>query len=123
MGLVQKQGTCKFCGQYMALEVPESFTEAEVNEEATRKCTCPEAEKAMLIEDIQIEAEANIKGMFKDINEMQTMKDVALSMVKPLSEWKLGKVSLSHGNYQLKMVRKERKISLSLKYTAEAKRE
>ena len=123
MGLVQRQGICKYCGQYTVVEVPEKYTVEEINEEASRKCNCEGAVAAIQIEDIQAVAEANIREMFKNNEELNEMKAIALEMVEPLSQFKLSKITLSHGNYQLKMIRKEKKISLALKYTDEDKRE
>lgn len=36
----EETGICRFCGQHRIVDVPDSFTEYEVNEEATLYCNC-----------------------------------------------------------------------------------
>lgn len=38
-----KSGACRFCGQNKLMEVPESMTQEEVDEEVTLECKCYEA--------------------------------------------------------------------------------
>lgn len=121
--LIQKQGLCKYCKQYIALEVPENFTEDEVNEEASRKCNCEGARAAMQIEEIQAVAEANLKEMFKDNPCLKPMEEQAISIVEPMSKYQIHKASLNFGQYTLTMKRKEQKIGLLLVYKDEDKRE
>lgn len=123
MGLIKVNGACKYCGQFVVMDVPENWTTDQIEEEATRKCTCEKAKAEMLIEDIISTSVYNLKEMFKDNEDLKVMRDMALVMVEPLSRKRLDKVSMSHGNYALSMKRKTAKISISLKYTDEDKRE
>ena len=44
-------GECRFCGQIISLEVPKSFTQEEINEEATKLCKCLEAERYTRVQE------------------------------------------------------------------------
>lgn len=41
--LTQKTGFCKYCNQARLVEVPEGFSPADINEQATNECDCDEA--------------------------------------------------------------------------------
>lgn len=41
--LVQRTGTCRFCGQMATLEAPETWSDEDIDELATECCKCQEA--------------------------------------------------------------------------------
>lgn len=38
-----KKGACRFCGQNKMIEVPNGYTQEEIDEEVTCECKCDEA--------------------------------------------------------------------------------
>ena len=57
-------GTCKYCGQITTLEVPERFTQEMIDEEAVKKCDCPEAKAFTKQQETIAAAEGMIKDFF-----------------------------------------------------------
>ena len=88
-------GVCKYCGQSVALEVPESFTQDIIDEEAVKRCDCPEAKAYTKQQETIASAEGMIKDFFSDREGMQAVKDLLLSAVKPLAENAIGSISIS----------------------------
>ena len=111
------QGVCKFCGQFVALEVPESFTDIDIAEEAVKKCDCPEARAYTKQQEDIATAEGMIKEFFKDREGMDTIKDILLSAVKPLAKSEIGALSVSKDGYTGSMKPTKDGIKVTLKYT------
>lgn len=72
MELVEKTGVCRFCGQNKIVEVPDNFTDEEINEEASKECYCIDAkhykeslELKAMVEQQKISAQGEI---FKHFN-------------------------------------------------------
>ena len=40
-----KKGACRFCGQNKMIEVPNGYTQEEIDEEVTCECKCDEAKE------------------------------------------------------------------------------
>ena len=59
-------GTCKYCGQQMALVVGDEMTEEEINELASRECNCDGAKTNARLYDNRIQTEANIKQLVEN---------------------------------------------------------
>ena len=76
-----RQGKCKYCGQIAMIDCPESFTQEEVDEEASKKCSCPEAQAASLKEYNRTSAAAFIKDAFKNDQYMQDFMPVVVDAV------------------------------------------
>lgn len=74
-------GVCKFCGQVAAMEVPDDFTIEQANEEATKKCQCPEAQSWTLREYNRTTATEFIKDTFKGDEYMQDFMTMNLDAV------------------------------------------
>ena len=117
--LKQVQGECKFCGQFIALEVPQSFDGAEINEEATKKCKCPEAEKYTRTQENIANTEGMIKNFFEHRTGLEVLKDMLLGAVKPLAEGQITKITIGRGEYTGTMKPSKDGIKLSLKYSTE----
>lgn len=110
-------GVCRYCGQSVALEVPESFTQDTIDEEAVKRCDCPEAEAYTKQQETIASAEGMIKDFFSDREGMQAVKDLLLSAVKPLAENAIGSISISKDGYTGSMKPTKDGVKVSLKYT------
>ena len=112
-----KTGTCKFCGQIATLEVPEKFTQEMIDEEAVKRCDCPEAQAYTKQQESIANAEGTIKEFFKDREGMDTIKELLLGAVKPMAENSIGAISISKDGYTGSMKPTKDGIKVSLKYT------
>lgn len=110
-------GVCRYCGQSVALEVPESFTQDIIDEEAVKRCDCPEAKAYTKQQETIASAEGMIKDFFSDREGMQAVKDLLLSAVKPLAENAIGSISISKDGYTGSMKPTKDGVKVSLKYT------
>ena len=117
--LVGKQGMCKFCKQYIALEVPESFTEEDINEEATLKCDCPEATAYQETKENIANTEGMIKDFFENKKGLENLRDMLLAAVEPLANHQITKITIGKGEYTGTMKPSKDGIKLSLKYSTE----
>lgn len=43
--MIETYGTCMYCGQSQVIRVPEDADEGEKNREATKLCTCGDAQQ------------------------------------------------------------------------------
>ena len=112
-------GCCKFCGQIMTLQVPESFTAAMIDEEATKKCSCPEASAETKMNESIANAEGAIREFFKEREVLEVLQDLLMSAVVPLAKGQISKVSIAKGGYVGTMKPGKEGIKISLKYTTE----
>lgn len=110
-------GVCKFCGQNAVLEVPEEFTQEMIDEEAVKKCDCPEAQAFTKQQEEIATAEGMIREFFEDREGMQAVKDILLSAVEPLARSEIGSISISKNGYTGSMKPTKDGIKVSLKYT------
>ena len=113
-------GYCKFCGNSRMMEVPESYTQELVDEDATKKCDCDEAHHENAINAMINHTEYQLGEILKD---REKIKEMSIRLIEPLARGTIDQYSIKFGAYALKMVRKTDKISTSLKYTEEEKRE
>lgn len=93
------QGKCLFCGQYRAIEVPNSWSEADIDAEVTKKCECPEAKADTEKKEKVATGEAKVKEMFKDIACLKTMQKMLLDAIKPLAEYEIDSITIKRGGY------------------------
>lgn len=110
-------GACKFCGQIMTLEVPDKFTQEDIDQEATKKCNCPEAEAITKQQEMIASAEGMIRDFFRDREGMDAIKLLLLSAVEPIAKGEIGAISISKGGYTGTMKPGKDSIKVSLKYT------
>ena len=111
------QGACKFCGQFRAMQVPDSFTQADIDEEATKKCDCVDAQADTRIKENIANTEGTIGEFFKDKEGLEELKELLLTAVKPLAEYKISSISVSKGPYTGTMKPGKDGIKILLKYT------
>ena len=109
-------GACKYCGQIIALEVPESYTREMIDEEATKKCDCPEAETETKRQQAIAYADGAIKDFFKDKDGLESIQNILLQSVEPLAYGRIGKISISGGEYTAMMKPGKSGIKLTLVY-------
>lgn len=110
-------GTCKYCGQITTLEVPERFTQEEIDEEAVKKCDCPEAKAFTKQQETIAAAEGMIKDFFDGKEGMSAIMELLLSAVEPLAKHEIGQISISRGGYTGTMKPGKEGIKVQLKYT------
>lgn len=113
------QGQCKYCKQFMAIEVPDSWEQEEIDEAVTDRCDCPEAKAKQRIYDNIANTEAAIKAFFEHKNELKGLRDLLLSMVKPMAEGSISKVSIGKDEYVGSMRPTKDGIKITLKYSTE----
>lgn len=112
-------GVCKYCGQIMTLQVPESFSQDVIDEEATRKCSCPEAIAETKMNESIANAEGAIKEFFAEREGLEDLEYLLKSAVVPLAKGRISKVSIAKGGYVGTMKPGKEGIKISLKYTTE----
>lgn len=112
-------GACKYCGQIMTLEVPDSFTQEDIDQEVEKKCSCPEAKTFWKIEENIACTESTIRDFFEDKDGMDAIRNLLLGATRPLAEGKIGKITITKGGYTGSMKPTKDGIKISLKYTTE----
>lgn len=112
-------GECRFCGQIITLEIPKSFTQEEINEEATKLCKCPEAERYTRVQENIANTEGMIRNFFEHKKGLEILKDMLMSAVKPLAEGQITKITISRGEYTGTMKPSKEGVKLLLKYSTE----
>lgn len=110
-------GVCKFCGQTVALEVPEKFTQEVIDEEAVKHCDCPEAKAYTQQQETIASAEGMIRDFFKGKENMSTIERLLSDAVEPLARGEIGSISISKDGYTGTMKPTKDGIKVSLKYT------
>ena len=110
-------GACKYCGQIMTIEVPDKFKQADIDEEVTRKCNCPEAQAITKQQEMIARAEGMIREFFEGRENMDAIKLLLLSAVEPIATGEIGGISISKGGYTGTMKPGKDTIKVSLKYT------
>ena len=112
-------GVCKYCGQIMTLQVPEAFTQETIDEEATKKCSCPEAIAETRLSENIANTEGAIRDFFKDKKELEVLEEMLLSSVVPIAKGQISKVAIAKGGYVGTMKPGKEGIKISLEYTTE----
>lgn len=97
----QASGTCRYCGQVMTIKVPDSYTPHDVDEEVTKRCSCPEAKVIAERESAINLAESEIKEFFKNRGDLGDIKDMLLKTVRPIAEHKLNSVTIKKAEYKI----------------------
>lgn len=110
-------GVCKYCGQVIALQVPEEFTQDIIDEEATKHCECPEAKAITRQQETIASAEGTIRDFFEDKEGMEPIRMLLLSAVEPLAKNEIDSISISRNGYTGSMKPGKNGIKVSLKHT------
>ena len=88
---MKEYGTCRFCGQTAMVAVGDTATQADIDEAATRECTCEKA-KAYNAKCCDTEVcEANIK---KVIGEESTVTQLLISCIPLIQENSIAKITV-----------------------------
>lgn len=103
----------------MAIEVPDSWEQDEIDEAVTEQCNCPEAKAMQRIADNIANTEAVIKAFFEHKRDLYGLRDLLLMMVKPLAEGSISKVSIGKDEYIGSMRPTKDGIKITLKYSTE----
>lgn len=89
---MKEYGTCRFCGQSAMVAVGESATQADIDEAATRECTCEQA-KAYKVKCCDAEVcEENIK---KVIGKDSTVSQLLISCIPLIQENNIAKITVA----------------------------
>lgn len=75
-GLNMLQGCCIFCGQVVAIEVPEECTVEMQDELATEECQCDEAKRYQLKKRRKEKANKAIEEQFGEKSKHPLMEDI-----------------------------------------------
>lgn len=98
----EETGICRFCGQTKLVEVPDSFTQEQIDEEATLMCKCFEAkqykEKKEKEEQIEM-AKTSAKGTTFELfhEEFPEIEEILNSVMDPLTKKKFKKLTIQTG--------------------------
>lgn len=117
--MTSKQGQCKFCKQFMAIEVPDSWEQDEIDEAVSDQCDCPQAKAKQKINDNIANTEAAIKNFFEHKHDLKELKDLLLTMVRPMAEGSISRVAIGKGEYVGSMKPAKDGIKITLKYSTE----
>lgn len=100
--MTQKTGICRFCGQTKLVEVPDDFTQEEVDEEIALTCRCPESkayqEKKQKEEQIEM-AKTSAKGTTFELfhEEFPEIEEILNSVMDALVAKKFKKLTITTG--------------------------
>ena len=94
-------GTCMYCKQTMTIKVPDNYKQVEVDNEVTKRCTCPEAKEIAARESAINLAESEIKQFFEKRGDLSEVKDMLLKTVRPIAEHKLDSLTIKKSEYKI----------------------
>jgi len=94
-------GTCMYCKQTMTIKVPDSYKQVDIDNEVSKKCSCPEATEIAKRESAINLAEQEIKTFFKERNDLSEVKDMLLKSVRPIAERKLQSITIKKNEYKI----------------------
>ena len=113
----QATGSCRYCGQTMTIEVPDSYKEVDVCEEVTKRCTCPEAKVITARESAINLAESEIREFFKKRDDLQSIKDMLLKTVRPIAEHKLDSIMIKKSEYKIQIKNGKKGVKANITQT------
>ena len=121
--MITATGVCKFCGQTAAIEVPERFTQEMIDEEVVKKCDCPEARIYTKQLEKIANGEGSVKDLFKDHEEMEVLRDIMISMVKPVIKGEISGASIGRFGYTGKIKPSKDGVKVTLEHKTSESRE
>lgn len=101
--MVERIGSCIYCGQTNMVRVPEDYEKGEIDREATKNCTCDEAKEFKRIEQSIDIAEITIKTEYENDPAVKELLEAA---VRPVAEHMIDKISVNHGRCKYVVQRK-----------------
>ena len=112
-------GTCKYCGQLKAIEIPDDYTPEMIDEEVTKNCDCPGAKAAAKVEENITYAEASLEQLFEDKEKLEEMRDQLKACIRPVATCKIDRVSISKDSYTGLIKRTTKGIKVTIRSTSE----
>ena len=94
-------GTCRYCNQTMTIKVPDNYKQVDIDEEVSKKCSCPEAQEISKRESAINLAEQEIKNFFEKRGDLSEVKDMLLKTVRPIAEHKLDSLTIKKSEYKI----------------------
>ena len=110
-------GTCRYCNQTMTIKVPDSYKQVEIDNEVSKKCTCPEAQEIAKRESAINLAEAEIKNFFKERGDLSEVKDMLLKTVRPIAEHKLDSLTIKKSEYKISIKNGKKGVKANITQT------
>ena len=101
--MIETYGNCIYCGQSQVIRVPEDADEGEKNREATKQCTCGDAQQFKNIEQSIDIAESIIKTEYASDPAAQ---DLLMTAARPVAENLLDRLTVKHNTVTYKLMRK-----------------
>lgn len=92
--MIEKIGTCQYCGQNVMVRVPDDATRDECNKEAAKICNCLDAQQMQAIEQSIALAEKVIK---EEYASNQYAQKVLMAAVNAVGYGSLDKVTITAG--------------------------
>lgn len=109
-----KLGVCKYCGQSIALSVPEDFTAEEIAQEAVRKCNCEQALYELACQSRLTAAEVTVDEAKID---SEPIREIIAFATKAIAYQKIQKVSVASDGYIVTMSRTDKGCKVVCKET------
>lgn len=113
-------GHCKYCEQFRTIQVPDDWTQEQINEEVTRKCNCEEAMAEEETRRVAAYATGEIERFFED-RGMDAFESILKAAVEPIAKKNISKISINSDGYTATMKRTGSGVSITLKHTTEEK--
>lgn len=110
-------GTCKFCKQTMAIKVPDHYSQEFIDEEVTKKCTCPEAQETAKRESAINLAEQEIRQFFEKRGDLEEIKLMLLKTVRPIAEHKLDSLTIKKSEYKISIKNGKKGVKANITQT------
>lgn len=110
-------GACKFCKQTMTIKVPDHYSQEFIDEEVTKKCTCPEAQETAKRESAINLAEQEIKQFFENRGDLEEIKLMLLKTVRPIAERKLDSLTIKKSEYKISIKNGKKGVKANITQT------
>lgn len=110
-------GTCKFCKQTMTIKVPDHYSQEFIDEEVTKKCTCPEAQETAKRESAINLAEQEIRQFFENRGDLEEIKLMLLKTVRPIAERKLDSLTIKKSEYKISIKNGKKGVKANITQT------
>lgn len=89
---MKEYGTCRFCGQKVMTSVGDSCTQKEIDEAATRECTC---ERARAYNSKVCDAEVCEENIKKVIGEESAVSQLLIGCIPLIQEGSIVKITIN----------------------------
>ena len=110
-------GTCMYCKQTMTIKVPDSYKQVDIDNEVSKKCTCPEATEIAKRESAINLAEQEIKEFFEHRGDLEEIKQMLLKTVRPIAERKLDSLTIKKSEYKISIKNGKKGVKANITQT------